>query len=84
MEHEITDPYNLYYSGSANMYNPKIQHELSQAGAGGLGGPSAGNLAGRAETPRSQSSGGSGPDARRLLRDFQRVGGAGGYGGAHL
>jgi hypothetical protein len=54
-EHEITDPYNLYYGGSANMYNPKIQHELSQAGAGGLAGPSAG-ASGTTAGPSSSGS----------------------------
>ena len=59
MEHELTDPYNLYYTGSANMYNPQLQHELSQAGAQSLGGPSGGGVSARSSgySPGSPSSG---------------------------
>ncbi len=66
MEHEITDPANLYFLPGANVYNPQLQFDLSQVGPQGLGGP------------------GSGVGARGLWSDFQRVGGAGGYGGADL
>jgi hypothetical protein len=40
MEHEPTDPANLYFNSSSNVYNPQMQNMLSQVGAQGLGGPS--------------------------------------------
>jgi len=58
MEHELTDPANLYFNGASNVYNPEIQNALSQVGAQGLGGPSAGNPAGPGASPPSGTSGG--------------------------
>jgi len=58
MEHELTDPANLYFNGASNVYNPQIQNMLSQVGAQGLGGPSAGNPAGPGASPPSGTSGG--------------------------
>ena len=43
MEHEPTDPANLYFNSSSNVYNPQMQTVLSQVGAQGLGGPSGGS-----------------------------------------
>jgi hypothetical protein len=59
MEHEITDPANLYFNPSSNVYNPQIQNAVSQVGAQGLGGSSGANPAGPAITPPSGQSGGS-------------------------
>ncbi|HVA77255.1 MAG TPA: hypothetical protein VNF27_05135 [Candidatus Binataceae bacterium] len=58
MEHELTDPADLYFNGASNVYNPEIQNALSQVGAQGLSGPSAGNPAGPGASPPSGTSGG--------------------------
>ena len=58
MEHEITDPANLYFNPSSNVYNPQTQHLLSQVGAQSLGGPSDANPAGSPEAGPSGQSGG--------------------------
>jgi len=42
MEHEVSDPGQLYFEPSGNVYNPQIQRELSQVGQQGLGGPPSG------------------------------------------
>jgi hypothetical protein len=39
MEHEVTDPGNLYFDGSGNMHNPQIWREVSPVGEQGIGGP---------------------------------------------
>jgi hypothetical protein len=57
MEHEITDPANLYFNSSSNVYNPQIQNMLSQVGAQSLGGPNQ-NPAGPPEAGPSGQSGG--------------------------
>ena len=44
LEHEITDPGNLYFDPSGNVYNPQIQRGLSQAGQQGWGAPANGGF----------------------------------------
>jgi hypothetical protein len=38
LEHEVTDPGQLYFEPSGKTYNPQIQRELSQVGVQGIGG----------------------------------------------
>jgi hypothetical protein len=38
----VTDPGQLYFEPSGNVYNPQLQRELSQAGQQGSGGPPSG------------------------------------------
>jgi len=52
MEHEPTDPANLYFNSSSNVYNPQMQTALSQVGAQGLGGPSIASPDGPAQLGR--------------------------------
>jgi YD repeat-containing protein len=42
LEHEVSDPGQLYFEPSGNVYNPQIQRELSQAGQQGSGDPPSG------------------------------------------
>ena len=42
LEHEVTDPGQLLFEPSGNVYNPQIQRELSQVGQQGLGDPPSG------------------------------------------
>jgi hypothetical protein len=58
MEHELTDPANLYFNPSSNVYNPQIQNALSQVGAQGLGGSSGANPDGPGVSRPSGQSGG--------------------------
>lgn len=46
LEHEVTDPGQLDFEPSGNVYNPQIQRELSQVGEQGIGGPPSGGGAG--------------------------------------
>ena len=39
LEHEVSDPGNLYFNPSGNVYNPQIQRGLSQVGQQSWGGP---------------------------------------------
>ena len=58
MEHEITDPANLYFLPGSNVYNPRLQIDLSQVGPQGLAGPSAGVSARASGYSPGGSSGG--------------------------
>ena len=61
MEHEITDPANLYFLPGSNVYNPQLQLDLSQVGPQGLGGPGgAGPSGSPAAAPGGSSGGGAG------------------------
>jgi len=42
LEHEVSDPGQLYFEPSGNVYNPQLQRELSQLGQQGLTGPPSG------------------------------------------
>jgi hypothetical protein len=44
LEHEITDPGNLYFNPSGNVYNPQFQRNMSQVGQQGLSGPGNGDF----------------------------------------
>lgn len=68
MEHEPTDPANLYFNSSSNVYNPQIQNMLSQVGAQGLGGSSGANPAGPAVAGPSGQSGGL--NGQKTEQDF--------------
>ena len=60
MEHEITDPANLYFLLGSNVYNPQLQLDLSQVGPQGLAGPRLGPSGGPAAAPGGSSGGGAG------------------------
>jgi hypothetical protein len=65
MEHEPTDPANLYFNSSSNVYNPQMQNMLSQVGAQGLGGPSGAN------PRRTRRSRALGPERRPVMAKDQ-------------
>ncbi|MFZ1886960.1 MAG: hypothetical protein WAU33_02935 [Candidatus Binataceae bacterium] len=74
MEHEITDPANLYFNPSSNVYNPQIQNALSQVGAQGLGGSSGANPDGPGiSRPSGQSGGLTWQSYRNDLSQSQQV-----------
>jgi hypothetical protein len=51
LEHEFTDPAQLYYSGGGEFYNPQIQRGLSGTNATGISGPPSGHGAVSASSP---------------------------------
>jgi Phospholipase A2-like domain len=71
MEHEPTDPANLYFNSSSNVYNPQMQNMLSQVGAQGLGGPSIASPDGPGAAGPSGQSGG--PSWQKTKNDFQQA-----------
>ena len=61
LEHEVTDPGQLYFEPSGNVYNPQIQRELSQVGPQGIFGPPSGFGNGGFSSPSGHGSSAGGP-----------------------
>ena len=57
LEHEISDPGQLYFEPSGNVYNPQIQRELSLIGPQGIFGPPSGFGNGGFSSPSGQGNG---------------------------
>ena len=80
LEHEITDPGQLYFEPSGNVYNPQIQRELSQLGQQGIGGaPSDGGGPGNGGFENFGSGhghGGPGSNTKQTISDLLTVGSA--------
>jgi YD repeat-containing protein len=71
LEHEVTDPAQLYFEPSGNVYNPQIQRDLSPVGQQGIDGAPSDAGAGLS------AAGGGGPGNG----GFENFGGHGGSGG---
>ncbi len=61
LEHEVTDPGQLYFEPSGNVYNPQIQRELSLIGPQGIFGPPSGFGNGGFSSPSGHGSSAGGP-----------------------
>ena len=80
LEHEVSDPGQLYFEASGNVYNPQLGRELSLIGPQGIGGPPSdggGSANGGSGNPGGR--GGSGGGSSKLLgalSGLETVGGA--------
>jgi hypothetical protein len=70
LEHEVTDPGQLYFEPSGNVYNPQLQRELSQVGPQGLSAPNGGF------GPGHHAPGGQGENTIETINDLVTVGAA--------
>jgi YD repeat-containing protein len=80
LEHEVSDPGQLYFEPSGNVYNPQLQRELSLVGPQGISGaPSdgGGSATSGSSNPRGRSGSPGGPSKlSTALSDIAVVGGA--------
>ena len=80
LEHEVSDPGQLYFEPSGNVYNPQLQRELSLVGPQGIGGaPSDGGGSATSGSGNSRGRSGSPGGPSKLstaLSDIAVVGGA--------
>jgi YD repeat-containing protein len=77
LEHEVSDPGQLYFEPSGNVYNPQIQRNLSLIGPQGIDGPPSGGVDPLNGGSGGHSNSGGGPsNLSGALRDLAVVGGA--------
>ncbi len=77
LEHEVSDPGQLYFEPSGNVYNPQLQRDLSLIGPQGIFGPPSGFGNGGFSSPTGHGSSAGGPSKLvGALSDLAVVGGA--------
>jgi hypothetical protein len=77
LEHEVTDPGQLYFEPSGNVYNPQLQRELSLIGPQGIFGPPSGFGNGGFSSPKGDGNSAGGPSKLEgALSDLAVVGSA--------
>jgi hypothetical protein len=77
LEHEVSDPGQLYFEPSGNVYNPQIQRELSLIGPQGILGPPSGFGSGGFSSRSGHGGSAGGPsNLAGALSDLAVVGGA--------
>jgi hypothetical protein len=72
LEHEVSDPGQLYFEPSGNVYNPQLQRELSLIGPQGILGPPSGFGNGGFGSSRGHGSSAGGPSG--LQTDLSDLG----------
>jgi hypothetical protein len=77
LEHEVSDPGQLYFEPSGNVYNPQLQRALSLIGPQGIFGPPSGFGNGGFSSPGGHGSSAGGPSKLEgALSDLAVVGSA--------
>jgi hypothetical protein len=77
LEHEVSDPGQLYFEPSGNVYNPQLQRELSLIGPQGIFAPPSGFGDGGFSSPSGHGNSAGGPsNLAGALSDLAVVGGA--------